>query len=151
MSAKCACICIGVSRYFIGPSNRSHGESTYLLPRLVLPKTRLWRNSNSKGDLQVKEVLKISTGPELRDWRFSFIDFILYSILPDDPKEVAAIRRKGPRFYYNMITRTLYRILLCCLSCEKAHEALREAHGGMFRAHRHRPKLEDWLWRLGYY
>jgi len=32
----------------------------------------------------------------------------LYSILPDDPKEAAAIERKAPKFYYNAITRILY-------------------------------------------
>ena len=25
----------------------------------------------------------------LRDWRFSYIDYVLYGILPDDPKEAA--------------------------------------------------------------
>ena len=72
-------------------------------------------------DLQVKEALETSTGQELRNWRFSYIDYALYGVLPDDPKEVAAIRRKAPKFYYNAITRALYRrshdgILLCCLS-----------------------------------
>jgi len=43
----------------------------------------------------------------------------LHGILPDDPKEAAAIRRKAPKFHYNAITRTLYRrsnnrILLRC-------------------------------------
>jgi len=38
-----------------------------------------------KGDLQVKEVLETSTSLKLRDWRFSYIDFVLYGILPDDP------------------------------------------------------------------
>jgi len=47
-----------------------------------------------RKDLQVKEVLEISTSLEPRDWRFSYIDFVLYGILPDDPKEAAAIRRK---------------------------------------------------------
>jgi len=77
------------------------------------------------GDLQVKEALKTSTGPELRDWRFTYIDYALYDILPDDPKEAAAIRRKAPKFYYNAITRALYcrlhdEILLCCLSYKVA-------------------------------
>ena len=39
----------------------------------------------------------------------TYIDYALYDILPDDPKEVAAIRRKAYKFYYNAITRTLYR------------------------------------------
>jgi len=78
--------------------------------------------------LQVKEVLKISIDQELRDWLFLFIDFVLYSILPDDPKEVAATKRKAPRFYYNVITQTLYcrsydGIQLCCLSHKEAQEA----------------------------
>ena len=41
-----------------------------------------------RGDLQVEEVLETLTGPELRNWRFPFIDFVQYNILPDDPKEV---------------------------------------------------------------
>jgi len=41
--------------------------------------------------------------------RFSYIDYALYDILPDDPKEAAVIKRKAPKFYYNAITRTLYR------------------------------------------
>jgi len=66
-------------------------------------------NQKQAGDLQVKEALETSTGLELRDWRFPYIDYALYDILPEDPKEAAAIRRKAPKFYYNAITRTLYR------------------------------------------
>ena len=33
----------------------------------------------------------------------------VYDILSNEPKEAAAIRRKAPKFYYNAITRTLYR------------------------------------------
>jgi len=62
-----------------------------------------------KGDLQVKEVFETLTSLKLRGWQFPYINFILYSILSDDPKEAAAIRRKAPRFYYNAIMRTLYR------------------------------------------
>jgi len=62
-----------------------------------------------RGDVQVKEVLKILTNLEPRDWRFPYIDFVLYGILPDDPKEVVAIRRKARRFYYNAIMQILYR------------------------------------------
>jgi len=36
-----------------------------------------------------------------------YIDYVLYDISPDDPKEVAVIRKKAPKFYYNAITRTL--------------------------------------------
>jgi len=102
------------------------------------------------GDLQVKETLETSAGPELRDWRFSYIDHALYGILPDDPKEAASIRRKAPRFYYNAITQILYHrshdgILLHCMSYEKAQEALKEAHDGMCGAHQPGPKLRDRL------
>jgi len=44
-------------------------------------------------------------GPELRDWRFSYINYALYDILPDDPKEADAIERKAPKFYCNAIIR----------------------------------------------
>ena len=43
------------------------------------------------GNLQVKETLETSAGLELKDWRFPYIDYAFYDILPDDPKEVAAI------------------------------------------------------------
>ena len=39
-------------------------------------------------------VLEISTSIELRDWRFSYIDFVLYGVLPDNPKEAATIEGK---------------------------------------------------------
>ena len=59
------------------------------------------------GDRQIKEALETSTVPELRDWQFLYIDYALYGIFPDNPKEAAAIRRKASKFYYNAITRTL--------------------------------------------
>ena len=65
-------------------------------------------NKTPKGDLQVKEALEISTSLKPRDWRFPYIDFIMYDILPNDPKEAATIRRKAPWFYYNAIMRSLY-------------------------------------------
>ena len=50
--------------------------------------------------------------------------------MPDDPKEVVAVRKKAPRFYYNAIMQTLYhrsydRILLRCLSHKEAQEVLK--------------------------
>ena len=108
------------------------------------------------GDCQAKEVLESSAGPEPRDWRFPYIDYVLYGILPQDTKEAAAIRRKAPKFYYNAVTRTLYRrshdgILLRCLSPKEAQEILKEAHDGMCGAHQPGPKLAYRLQRLGYY
>ena len=61
---------------------------------LYCPKFTLEYNQTPERSLQVKEVLETSIGPELRDWRFSFIDYVLYGILPSDSKETAAIRRK---------------------------------------------------------
>ena len=72
--------------------------------------------------------------------------------MPNDPKEVAAIRRKAPKFYYNVITRTLYRrsydgIILRYLSQKEAQEALKEVHDGMCGAHQPGPKHGDRLQR----
>jgi len=109
-----------------------------------------------KGGLQVKEVLETSISLEPRDWRLSYIDFVLYGILPDDHKEKAVIKRKAPQFYYNVIMQTLYLqsydgILLRCLSHKEAQEALKEAYDSICGAHQPRPKLEDRLRKLGYY
>ena len=60
-----------------------------------------------KHVLKTKEVHSISTDFEPRDWRFSLIDYALYDILPDDPKEAASIRRKSLRFYYDPIVKML--------------------------------------------
>jgi len=76
---------------------------------LYCPRVALEDYQEPTGSCQGKEVLEASTGPEPRDWRFPYIDFVLYGILPEDIKEAAAIRRKAPKFYYNAITRTLYR------------------------------------------
>jgi len=100
-----------------------------------------------KGDLQVKELLETSTSLEPRDWLFSYIDFILYGILPGDPKDAAAIRRKDPRFYYNATTQTLDRRSYDGI----LKEALKEAHDSMCRAYQPGPKLGDRPRRLGYY
>jgi len=63
---------------------------------LYCPKFSLEDDQTPIGDLQVKEALETSAGPELRNWQFSYIDYALYGILPDDPKEAIAIRRKAP-------------------------------------------------------
>ena len=101
-----------------------------------------------EGDCQAKEALETSASLEPRDWRFPYIDYALYDILPDEPKEATVIRRKAPKFYYNAITRTLYRrsrdrILLCCLSQKEAQKVLKEAHDGMCGAHQPGSKLGD--------
>jgi len=75
---------------------------------LYYSKFTLEDSKTLRGDLQVKEVLETSTSLEPRDWRFSYINFVLYGLLRDDSKEAATIRRKAPRFYYNAITRALY-------------------------------------------
>jgi len=70
-----------------------HSRDLYFL------KFALEDNQTPEWSLHVKKVLETSTGSELRDWRFSFIDYILYGILPNNSKETAAIRRKAPSFY----------------------------------------------------
>jgi len=112
---------------------------------LCCPKFALEGNQTPKVDLQVKKVLETPTSLKLRNWRFPFVDFILYDILRDDPKEVAAIKRKAPRLYYNAIARTLYHrpfdgMLLRYLIQKEAQETLRKAHG-ICRANQPRPKL----------
>ena len=47
----------------------------------------------------IREILEITTGLESRDWRFPYIDYVLYDILPEDSKEAAAVKRKSTRFY----------------------------------------------------
>jgi len=74
----------------------------------------------------------------------------VYDILPDDPKEAAAIRKKAPKFYYNAITRTLHcrshdGILFRYLLHKEAQETLKEAHDDMCEAHQSGPKLGDRL------
>ena len=103
---------------------------------LYCPKLFLEDDPIPAENLQVKEALGASVGPELWDYQFSYIDYALYGILPNDPKEAAVIRRKAPKFYYNAITRTLYHrshdgILLRCLSHKEALKALKEAHNGI--------------------
>jgi len=117
---------------------------------LYYPRFAFEDHQKLTGDRQVKETLETSIGPELWDWQFPCIDYAVYGILPDDPKEAAAIRRKASKFYYNAITRILYRrshdgILLCCLSQKEAQEVLKEAHDTMCGAHRPGPKIGDRL------
>jgi len=61
-----------------------------------------------KHVLETKEVHVTSIDFEPRDWRFSRIDYALYDILPDDPKEAASIRRRSLHFYYDPIVKILY-------------------------------------------
>ena len=67
---------------------------------LYCPRFAFEDNQKPTGDLQLKEALETSTGLELRDWRFSYIDYAFYIILSDVTIEAAVIRRKAPKFYY---------------------------------------------------
>jgi len=101
-----------------------------------------------KHVLEAKEVHITSMGFEPRDWRFPLIDYTLYGILPDDPKEAASIWRRSLHFYYDLIVMTLYRrsydgILHRCLSNSEAQEVLQQAHDGICGAHQAGPKLKD--------
>src|SRR3954471_15509493 len=55
------------------------------------------------------EALQASANSINRDWRFPYIDYCLFNILPDDPQEAAAIRCKAIHFYYDAASQTLYR------------------------------------------
>lgn len=90
------------------------------------------------------------------DWRDPFIDYMQFGILPDDPKERTSIRRRAPKFYYDVNTKTLYRksydgILLRCLSNQEADQVMTETHSGTCGAHQPGPKLCDRIRRMGYY
>ena len=107
---------------------------------LYCPRVTFANRQKPTGDCQAKEALETSAGPEPWNWRFPYIDCALYDILPNDPKEAAAIKRKVPKFYFNAITRTLchrshYGILLHCLSEKEAQEVLKEAHQGLCGTH----------------
>src|SRR5436190_4831073 len=102
------------------------------------------------------EALQVAANSINRDWRFPYIDYCLFNILPDDPQEAAAIRRKAIHFYYDAASQTLYRRaregpLLRCLFDQEAVEVLQEAHDGVCGAHQPGPKLGDRIRRMGYY
>jgi len=112
-------------------------------------KFALEESQTPEGELQVNEIFETSTGLKsgIGD---SHSSTVLYGTLPNNHKEAAAIKRKAPRFYYNAITRTLYRrshdgILFRCLSHKKAQKVLKEAHDGMCGAKQPGLKLGDQL------
>jgi len=108
-----------------------------------------------RGDLQVEEVLETSTGPKLRDWRFLFIDFVLYDIFPDNPMEATAIRRKTPRFYHNVLREHyIANRMMEFYSNAFNTKRYRRTQGNSWwygGAHQPGPKLRDRIRRLGYY
>jgi len=109
-----------------------------------------------KYGVEVSEVHTTSTIFELRDWRFSIIDYALHDILPNDPREAVSARRRSAQFYYDAVVKMLYHhsydsILLRCLSNLKAQEVIKEPHDGICGAHQSGPKLKDRLHRLGYH
>jgi len=106
--------------------------------------------------LEISEVHTTSTNFKLRNWRFPIIDYTLHGILPDDPKEVAFVRRRSTQFYCDAVAKTMYHrsndgILLHYLSNLKVREVLKEDHGGICGAHQPGPKIKDRLHRLGCY
>ena len=62
---------------------------------LYNPKFALEDTEIPEGHIYVKDILETSTGSELGNLQFPFINYVLYNILPDDSKEIAAIRRKA--------------------------------------------------------
>ncbi|KAJ8621804.1 hypothetical protein MRB53_030333 [Persea americana] len=91
--------------------------------------------------------------PPISDWRDPFIDYIMFGILPEDPKEWVSIQRRAPNFYLDIPSKMLYRksfngVLLRCLSQQEAEETLRKVHAGLCGAHQAGPKLYDQIKRL---
>ena len=70
-------------------------------------KFSLGDSKNPRGDLQVKEALETSTRLKLKDWRFSYINFVLYGIclttprrqLPSEGKLLDSITMRSCRHY----------------------------------------------------
>ncbi|XP_060182770.1 uncharacterized protein LOC132612672 [Lycium barbarum] len=98
------------------------------------------------------ELLVAVTEAEKVDWRQTMIDYLCYSILPEDPKRKTEIRRRAPRFLY--YKDTLYRrsfegVLLRCLGKEEATQAMQEAHSGVCGSHQSGPKLHFHIKRMG--
>jgi len=104
LATKCTCRCADISYCFTSSSSWNNKESICPQSWLYCLKFALGDNGTPRGDLQVKNILETSIDSELKNWRFSFIDFVLYGIPQDDPKEAVVIKRKAPWFYYNMIT-----------------------------------------------
>lgn len=65
---------------------------------LYCPKSAIEEVRAQTADIQDKgkETFDTSADLELKDWRFPYIDFNLFRILPDATKMVAAIIRKAP-------------------------------------------------------
>lgn len=95
-------------------------------------------NNDNKPGPRSKMVCETSSSLEPKDWRFPFIDFLLYGILSENPKE--AKRRAScsstTRLLNNcMEDRMMHGVLLRCLFYKEAQIALREAHNGMCNSH----------------
>ncbi|KAJ8649212.1 hypothetical protein MRB53_002235 [Persea americana] len=95
--------------------------------------------------------------PPIGDWRDLFIDYIMFGILPEDPKEWVSIQRRAPNFHLDIPSKMLYRktfnrVPLRCLSQQEAKKTLKEVHAGLYGAHQAGPKLYyDQIKRLDYY
>jgi len=63
---------------------------------LYCPRFAFEDNQKPTRDLQVKKALDTSTGLELRDWWFPYIDYALYGFLPDDLKRRLPLEEKPP-------------------------------------------------------
>ena len=86
--------------------------------------------------------------PLIGAWRDPFIDYIMFGILPEDPKEWVSIQRRAPNFHLDIPSKMLYRkslngVLLRCLSQQEAEETLKEVHAGLCGAHEAGLKLYD--------
>ncbi|XXG59012.1 hypothetical protein AAC387_Pa04g1174 [Persea americana] len=78
--------------------------------------------------------------PPIGDWRDPFFDYIMFGIVPEDPKERVSIQRRAPNFHLDIPSKMLYRksfngVLLRCLSQQEAVETLKKVHAGLCGAH----------------
>lgn len=65
---------------------------------LYCPKSALRNESTTTEDLKTVEALETSTCFEIRVWQFLYIDYTLFTILPEDPKEMTTIKKNANRF-----------------------------------------------------
>ncbi|GJW38918.1 reverse transcriptase domain-containing protein [Tanacetum coccineum] len=83
-----------------------------------------------RKSLKEKEVLQVKTKEE-ESWMTPIHEYLLSSLLPEDPKESRKIRIKAP--WYKLIKSSLYKKsfytpCLCCISTPKTNDVIKEIH-----------------------
>lgn len=80
---------------------------------LFYPNYELEIKLNSGSKREVNETHAVGFDFEPSDWRFPYIDYVIYGILPEDPKESVSILTLKFGHY---IEKSFNGILLRCLS-----------------------------------